>query len=263
MDISYIVVTKNNERTIEACIKGIRKQNPKNIIVLDANSIDKTKEILKEINCPFFIPKESDKVGFRRYLGAMMADTKWIAYIDSDVELFPNWFKTLEPFINLPNVGTILATDFSKKSNQWIAYSEFLRYRIEKYGVRMLSNTLVRRELVLECTEMKDLNFGEDLILFKHISNKGLKSVVIYQPLSIHYANDMGYPRRYYRAGKDLGSKENPLRWLYWFGKSTYQWLGFIGKNPKQTFDIRVPVFLWFCNLAYLIGSLRVRLGGT
>ena len=48
--VSVIITTKNSSRTLETCLKSIKDQTYKNIelIVIDNNSIDNTKEIAKK-----------------------------------------------------------------------------------------------------------------------------------------------------------------------------------------------------------------------
>jgi len=45
--VSVIITTRNSERTIDKCLSSIKQQTYKNIeiIVVDNNSADKTKEI--------------------------------------------------------------------------------------------------------------------------------------------------------------------------------------------------------------------------
>ena len=46
-DVSVVVCTKNAKATIEQVILSIKRNNPKEIIVVDANSQDGTREILE------------------------------------------------------------------------------------------------------------------------------------------------------------------------------------------------------------------------
>ena len=48
--VSVIVPTKNSSKTLEACLRSIKEQSYKNIeiIVVDNNSIDDTKESAKK-----------------------------------------------------------------------------------------------------------------------------------------------------------------------------------------------------------------------
>lgn len=85
--VSVIVPTKNSSRTIEACLKSVKEQNYKNIeiIVVDNNSADNTKEIAKKYTEKVYDcgPERSAQ----RNYGVRMAVGKYVAIIDSDMEL--------------------------------------------------------------------------------------------------------------------------------------------------------------------------------
>ena len=90
--VSVIITTRNEERHIENCLKSIKGQNyPQEkveIIVVDNNSNDKTKEISfrytdKVYN---FGPERSAQRNF----GARQTTAKYILYLDADMMLSEN-----------------------------------------------------------------------------------------------------------------------------------------------------------------------------
>ena len=93
--VSIVVTTKNEEKNIENCLKSVKNQNyPQNkieIIVVDNNSQDKTKEIAygytdKVYN---FGPERSAQRNF----GVKKAAGKYILYLDADMILSENVIK--------------------------------------------------------------------------------------------------------------------------------------------------------------------------
>ena len=83
--VSVIVPTRNSERTLERCLMSIRNQTYKNIeiIVVDNNSIDRTKEIAS---------KYADKVynkgperSSQRNFGVMKSKGEYVLVHDSDI----------------------------------------------------------------------------------------------------------------------------------------------------------------------------------
>lgn len=73
--VSIIIATKNEEKNIENCIKSIREQTYKNIeiIVVDNNSSDKTKEIAgKLVDKIYDISKEVNLSKIKNFRGAQV-----------------------------------------------------------------------------------------------------------------------------------------------------------------------------------------------
>lgn len=85
--ISVIVTTKNSENTIEACLLSIQNQTYKNIeiILIDNNSIDKTKIIAKKY-ADKVLNKGPERSSQRNY-GGRISKGEHILIIDSDMEL--------------------------------------------------------------------------------------------------------------------------------------------------------------------------------
>ncbi len=95
VDISVIVTTKNEEENIESCLGSVKQQSYPcgkiEIIVVDNDSIDRTKEIAR---------KYTDKVynygperSAQRNFGVKAANGKYILYLDADMVLSENVIK--------------------------------------------------------------------------------------------------------------------------------------------------------------------------
>lgn len=85
--VSIIVPTRNSQEFIEACLKSIKEQSYENIelIVVDNNSTDKTKEIAKKYTQLVF--NKGPERSAQRNFGASKAKGKYLLFIDSDMEL--------------------------------------------------------------------------------------------------------------------------------------------------------------------------------
>ena len=75
--VSVIITTKNEEKNIENCLKSIKNQTYSRdkieIIVVDNNSIDKTKEIAKKYTDKVFnLAQETDLNGVKNFRGAQL-----------------------------------------------------------------------------------------------------------------------------------------------------------------------------------------------
>ena len=98
-DISIYVPVFNGEKTIQKCINSIFKQTlkPKNILIINDCSNDKTLDILKEYGNKITILSNSENKGvsYCRNLAINKLGNRFIASIDADVELESSWLETL------------------------------------------------------------------------------------------------------------------------------------------------------------------------
>lgn len=82
MGISAIILTKNEEKNIEACIKAL--QGCEEIIVIDDNSNDKTTQIAKKLGATVFIHSLQNNFSDQRNFGLEKAKNEWVLFIDAD-----------------------------------------------------------------------------------------------------------------------------------------------------------------------------------
>jgi len=88
--VSIVVTTKNEEKHIENCLKSIKLQTYPDIeiIVVDNNSIDKTKEIAQRYTDKVF--NKGPERSAQRNFGMMeVAKGKYVMYVDADMILSP------------------------------------------------------------------------------------------------------------------------------------------------------------------------------
>lgn len=97
--ISFIMPTYNRAYKIADAIQTILAQTMGNweLIVIDDGSTDHTKEVIEKLadeRIHYFYQKNKGP-GAARNNGLKHARSKWIAYLDSDNELFPEYAKTM------------------------------------------------------------------------------------------------------------------------------------------------------------------------
>src|SRR4030067_3236593 len=80
-NISAIVITKNEERNIEQCLKSISWADE--IIVVDSESEDKTVELVKKFTDKVFIKKWEGYVPQKKY-ALNLVSYEWVFNIDAD-----------------------------------------------------------------------------------------------------------------------------------------------------------------------------------
>lgn len=82
MNISVVVLTKNNENTIEKTLKSLTQFD--DVVVYDNGSIDKTLEIVNRFHNVNLVQGEFKGFGWTKNHAASFAKNDWILIIDSD-----------------------------------------------------------------------------------------------------------------------------------------------------------------------------------
>lgn len=89
IDVSIIITTRNEEENIAACLRSVKNQNyPPNkleIILIDNNSTDKTKEIASQFTSLVF--NQGPERSAQRNFGISKSRGKYILYLDADMTL--------------------------------------------------------------------------------------------------------------------------------------------------------------------------------
>ncbi|PJE67728.1 hypothetical protein COU95_00835 [Candidatus Shapirobacteria bacterium CG10_big_fil_rev_8_21_14_0_10_40_9] len=85
--ISVVVLTKNEEKNIEACLKTLKWCDE--IVVIDDNSSDKTVEIAKKLGAKVFIRDLNNDFSAQRNFALRQAQGDWILFIDADEQVSP------------------------------------------------------------------------------------------------------------------------------------------------------------------------------
>ena len=107
--VSVIVPTYNSSKFLEACLESIKQQNYKNIelIVVDNNSTDDTKEIAKQYTDKVF--NKAPERSTQRNYGVEQSQGEYVAIIDSDMKLSQNVIrKAVEEIQRDTAVGVII-----------------------------------------------------------------------------------------------------------------------------------------------------------
>lgn len=79
--ISAIVLTENEEKNIEKCLKSLRWCNE--VIVIDDGSSDRTVNIAKEAGCKVY-NRYLDNFSNQRNFGLSKASGEWVLFVDAD-----------------------------------------------------------------------------------------------------------------------------------------------------------------------------------
>ncbi|MDO8840852.1 glycosyltransferase family 2 protein [Methanocalculus sp.] len=212
--ISIIVPTYNEESNIEQCLQSLSKQTiPRSeyeIIVVDGNSKDRTREIAEQYADMVFI-QTSKKVGGARNDGAIASHGDIIATTDADCIIPPDWIarimagfsdpavvqlyglvEPIEPGIR-HKISLALANTFSRLGY----YTHTLYYTLG-------CNTAFRREAFFEAGMYRTIDAGDDLEIARRMREIG--RVKLDGKLRVSFSM-----RRYVQ----FGTLKSLYEWLY------------------------------------------------
>lgn len=99
MKLSAVIITKNEEDNIERCVKSVRFCDE--IIVVDAESNDRTVEIAKSLGARAFV-RPWPGYGSQKNFGAAQAQGEWLLFIDADEESTPELAAEIRHTIEAP-----------------------------------------------------------------------------------------------------------------------------------------------------------------
>ena len=126
--VSVVITTKNEEANIENCLKSIKEQSYTNteIIVVDNNSTDKTKEIAKEYTKLIF--NKGPERSTQRNLGINKGKGKYAMYLDADMILSKEVInECVETCENNPKITGLYIPEIIIARNFWTKVRRFER----------------------------------------------------------------------------------------------------------------------------------------
>ncbi|MDP1678166.1 MAG: glycosyltransferase family 2 protein [Bacteroidota bacterium] len=98
--ISVIVITKNEEKNIKRCLQSVKWANE--IIVVDAESTDKTVEIARSLNATIIV-KRWEGFAVQKEFAMHQAANEWIFSLDADEEVTNELKEEILQTIELPH----------------------------------------------------------------------------------------------------------------------------------------------------------------
>lgn len=125
MDISVIIPCFNEEKYITGCLETLRDQtlSPKEIIIVDDGSSDKTVEMVKSLSISnlILLTQSHKGPGLARNLGAKHASAEILVFVDSDMEFSRDFLEKLTlPISEGKTNGTFSKDEYVKNwDNVW------------------------------------------------------------------------------------------------------------------------------------------------
>ena len=213
-NISLYIAAYNAEKTIEKSIKSILQQTlkPKEIIIINDCSTDKTLNLLKKFNQIKIINnKKNYGLAKSRNIALKYSKYNFLASIDSDVVCKKNWLETLFNTMVKKKVdligGKLIDKYIKEPANHWRSY-----YLKQNWGDKQINNPqfIFGANFLLNKKKIKNLNIkynetfrtnGEDVNFSKVLKSKNCN--LYYEPraLCYHYQYDdiISLSKRYWR----------------------------------------------------------------
>lgn len=136
--ITAVVLTKNEEKNIEACLESLHWCDE--IIVIDDYSLDKTTKLAKKNGAKVFQRRLKENFADQRNFGLKKAGQEWVFFVDADERVSPGLRKEI---IGKQSEKTNFNGFYLKRKdffgNQWLKYGEtsrtkFLRLAKKNHG---------------------------------------------------------------------------------------------------------------------------------
>lgn len=238
MKISAIIPTYNSEKTIEECIRSLKDQKSMldEIIVIDSNSSDKTRDIAKRHGCTVHNIKSNRSQA--RNIGAKKSRKSIIAFIESDSVYDKNWsVYVTEEF----KKGAVAVIDrraaYKPKTLISKINDEIFNLRYKNY--RPFSMWIIKKDLFLELGGFdenleagEDVDFGDRLLKANHKIAFAQKAIQ-------------------YHKGEPSTIKETITR-AWWFGTNMSPYY----QKHKEKRPYRRMILFTILNLSILIPKI-------
>ena len=200
--IDVVMITKNSEFMLKRCIESIYANLPvENLIIIDGFSTDLTLSIINKLNKKYKTIKVYSLKGSRalaRETGIHQVTTKWFMFVDSDIILSKNWFKTAEKQLS-DDIGAVWGVNIDVvpgiKDKWFIRLQSFVaNYCFSIRGGT--HDTLIRFEAVKDIKIPDYLHAYEDSFIINWIKKKGYQTIIGKELYCLHYKPSENWNRQ-------------------------------------------------------------------
>lgn len=208
--VSAIVPVYNGEKYLRACLESLTAQTLEDIevIIVNDGSTDGSLAIAEEFAASYdwfrVFSTENRGVSHARNYGAEQSGGEYLAFVDSDDEVEPNYCRVMyEKAMRDSNDVVMCRIEYIKRSNGQIkhttssgAFWEEDNFRLVEHPKLMAQmstspfNKLVRRELFFKVRFPEDISYAEDISytvrLFCLAENIGTEKQILYHYYRVH-----------------------------------------------------------------------------
>lgn len=212
--VSVVVPSYNEEAGIERCLASLADQTlPRNeyeVIVVDGNSKDRTRELAAPYADAVFV-QTSPKVGGARNDGVLAASAPLIATTDADCVLPRDWVERVRDDLGRDGVvlvyGTVRPIEATLKNRLSLGLANLfsaLGYRTGRLYYTLGCNTAFRKDAFVRAGMYRTIDAGDDLEIARRMVREGR---VLFDPKL-----RVGFSMRRY---EQFGTLRSLYQWIY------------------------------------------------
>lgn len=208
-EITVIVPCYNVEQYVERCIKSLLNQtyNKIKIILVDDYSTDNTRDIIKKYekkysNISAIYNKQNKHIGYSRNVAIQKVKTKYIAFIDSDDWVEPNFFQVLYDAITEQDADIAICDIYLKHDNPAADFRvEMYDSKPNRFGLINTGLAASSSNKLFKTSVLKSFKYPEGII------NEDVPVVlaIMYKYKTVY--TDKVYYNYYQRPGSTQNSK--------------------------------------------------------
>ena len=176
-EISAVVCSLNAEETIYKCLKSIQENGITEIILVDGNSIDRTKDIAKEFTNKIY-NDPGKGLAIARNLGISKASREYILNFGCDNILHKDTLNLMLENLNEKTIGVSTMTKLLNPNKNFLSWS-INQYKLSRYypGYRKVIGTpnLFPRKILLDFKYDPNMRWSDDADLCDRLSLIGYK----------------------------------------------------------------------------------------
>jgi glycosyltransferase involved in cell wall biosynthesis len=187
-DVSVIICTLNNENTIRSVLESIKSNFPKEIIIVDGKSIDRTVEISKEYTDLIYYD-EGKGIALARNVGLVNATADFIMYVGPDNIMPLNSIFEMKNYLKQKNWVLVGAMQRINKTHfNYLSWS--INYRFKKRFIEGETNVVGTPNLYISSILKKykfnpSATWSDDSEITNRFFidglNFGLSNVIVYE----------------------------------------------------------------------------------
>jgi glycosyltransferase involved in cell wall biosynthesis len=259
-ELAVVLISKNQawnvERLIKSVIQDTRNLAQKEILLVDSASTDNTIRIASEypIKIIRLHPEQHLTPSAGRYIGIKNTKSKYVLFLDGDMEIYPGWLNRALKVIQLnPKIAAITGERIDllkqiemKDKPPRVTHEEDKGIEVKNCG----GAAMYRRDLMNKVGSINPYLYSdEEPDLCLRLRHSGYKIIKLHHPISYHYSDtEVSLKTKYGRWKRNLylGAGQN-LRY-YWRDKLFWKYLKERGYGIVPAFGIAGGIIslLWY-----------------